>query len=118
MINTAGPVGLLIACAIGINRTSWQLSQVLTNMIPVDMCIKGMIIGVVHHEKVGLQVYNAASVKIINVLDLAIIGKKYVAKEVPPNMMFWRPGGKVTPWFYEFYLRVSVDYYLKFLLKF
>lgn len=103
----------MIACTIGINRASWQSPKVHYDMIPVDICIKGMVTAIVKHGKLckkgSLQVFNATSVKTPNVVEMIKIGKKNVTKEVPPNMMFWRPGGKVTPYVYEFYLRVGLQ---------
>lgn len=54
-----------------------------------------------------LPVYNAASIKNETYLSAIKQGKRHILKDVPPNMLFWRPGGRVTQCFYEFYLRVG-----------
>lgn len=107
-----GPIGLLVATSIGVNRTSWQSHTAALNATPVDICIKGMIIAAVQRTtksvNLGLPVYNAASIKTFTYLSAVKQGKRYILKDVPPNMLFWRPGGRVTQCFYEFYLRVFI----------
>lgn len=93
-------------------RTSYQSHKALMNAIPIDLCVKGMIIaaykrGIVSNQDI-LPVYNAASIKIQKYVDIVKWGKKHIVQEYPLEQIFWRPGGRVTEYYYEFYLRVRM----------
>lgn len=93
-------------------RASFQSHKALMNAIPIDLCVKGMIIAAFKRSIISKQntlpIYNAASIKIEKYVNIIKWGKKYILKEYPLNQLFWRPGGKVTEYYYEFYLRVRI----------
>ncbi|XP_063708796.1 fatty acyl-CoA reductase 1-like [Culicoides brevitarsis] len=103
-----GPMGLMVATAIGINRTSWQSHEAAINATPVDLCVKGIVIAASKRPKPGdeIKIYNAASIKTTKYVDAVKQGKRYCVTKAPPNMFFWRPGGRLTENYYEFYLRL------------
>uniref|UniRef100_A0A336M7X6 Fatty acyl-CoA reductase n=1 Tax=Culicoides sonorensis TaxID=179676 RepID=A0A336M7X6_CULSO len=108
--NFNGPLGLLVATSMGVNRTSWQSHKAAINATPVDMCIKGIIIAAMRcpeswKETKDIQIYNAASIKTPTYLHMIKKGKRFIVKDAPLNIFIWRPGGRITQCYYEFYLR-------------
>uniref|UniRef100_A0A336KLL9 Fatty acyl-CoA reductase n=1 Tax=Culicoides sonorensis TaxID=179676 RepID=A0A336KLL9_CULSO len=108
--NFNGPVGLLIASMTGINRVMYQNKvDSHVNTIPVDICIKGMIIAAVYRalqcQNGNLPIFNGASIKNIQIDEFIERGIGLI-ENIPPNFMFWRTGGRVTTYKLEFYLRL------------
>ncbi|XP_070495781.1 putative fatty acyl-CoA reductase CG5065 [Chironomus tepperi] len=98
--NFNGPMGILLASHIGISKTMLCDPKNVLDMLPVDVCVKAMIISTwkrVHEQLNDLQVINAASAKTITVtinqlLDIGIHG---VCEEFPPGKLgiFVQSGG-------------------------
>ncbi|CRK98511.1 CLUMA_CG011867, isoform A [Clunio marinus] len=73
--NLNGPVGLIIAAQLGLYHVSVGNVSFELNMIPVDICVKGMIVASVKNAKQNdevceIEVINAASIKHLTVLVL------------------------------------------------
>lgn len=71
--NLNGPMGLVMVGALGINHVMNFNGANQMNMIPVDMCVKGLIIAShkVYSDRLQKQerevpVYNAASIKFVS----------------------------------------------------
>jgi len=106
-----GPVGLSFAVGMGVNHVMNINGARVMNMIPVDICVKGMIIA---SHKVWLDllegpivipVYNSASMKCISYEAIAYeidIAKKYPSKNIVgiPGITF------AKCWYYAWILRI------------
>lgn len=71
--NLNGPMGLVIVTALGVTHVMHIKPTRAMNMVPVDICVKGMILSAykVWWDKIQNQVelipvYNAASIKIVS----------------------------------------------------
>lgn len=68
--NINGPVGLMMVSSLGINHLINSKLDMELNMIPIDICVKGMIVAShkVWRDKLGedISIYNAASVKFVS----------------------------------------------------
>ncbi|XP_070495539.1 putative fatty acyl-CoA reductase CG5065 [Chironomus tepperi] len=108
--NFNGPVGLLVGSGIGIVRTMYSNPDNRCDFLPVDVCVKGMIIaawkkGMEHDNSIPVYncaSYNVATLKIQQIID---IGKCLCAVTPLDNMLFI-PGGHITNSRYSNYVKV------------
>ncbi|CAG9802503.1 unnamed protein product [Chironomus riparius] len=100
--NFNGPMGILLASHIGISKTMLCDPKNILDMLPVDVCVKAMIISSwkrAHEQQSVLPVINAAAAKMITVtinqlLDIGINGS---CEEFPPgNLGIFVQSGGVT----------------------
>lgn len=98
--NLNGPMGLILSGALGVSHVMSISGDLVMNMIPVDICIKGMIVASfkVWMERLDgpepeIPVYNAASLKFVTYNSLAYNYR--IANECPsmqcvssPSMVF------------------------------
>lgn len=112
--NFNGPMGAFTATAVGILRTQWMPEIGELNGVPIDTCVKGLIVAAYARSLKSselLPVYNAASIKRFTYVYICKAGKKYVASHCPPEQILWRPGGRITKCVYDFYLRVRFYFF-------
>lgn len=111
--NFNGPTGLLIACGIGLLRTSYGDPDVVSDFTPVDTSIKAMIVAA---WKRGIQaevlpdtpVYNCStSIQRKFTTGFIIEMGRKLACDVPLDKMMWLPGGSITKCRYNNYFRVK-----------
>lgn len=110
--NLNGPMGLIMAGAIGLNHTMNVSPSNILNMIPVDICVKGLIVASFKawKERASLQasevpVYNAASVKFVSYNSLTLCYE--VAKKNPSMKMIGSPHVIFTGcWYYAWLVRI------------
>lgn len=113
--NFNGPVGLLVACAIGIMRTTYGNPNTVSDYTPVDIAIKAMITVAWKHgrQKIPMDVYNCstANVRHITMGQMIDIGRD-LARDVPFDKMLWAPGGCITEYRALNYVRVIMFHIL------
>lgn len=109
--NFNGPTGLLIACGLGLLRTSYADPNVVSDFTPVDTSIKAMIVAAwqrgIKAKTDEVPVYNC-STSIQRKFTTGFIvemGRK-LAPDVPIDKMLWLPGGKITKCKYNNYIKV------------
>lgn len=107
-----GPTGLLLACGLGLLRTTYGDPDVVSDFTPVDTSIKAMIVAAwkraVEPEVSEVPVYNC-STSIQRKFTTGFIvemGRK-LAPDVPIDKMIWLPGGSITKCKYNNYIRVN-----------
>ncbi|KAL7028707.1 hypothetical protein ACKWTF_005966 [Chironomus riparius] len=108
--NFNGPVGLLVGSGIGIVRTMYSNPDNRCDFLPVDLCVKAMIIaawkkGVEQTNSIPVYncaSYNVATLKIQQIID---IGKCLCALTPLDNMLFI-PGGHITKNRYSNYVKM------------
>ncbi|XP_011179937.1 putative fatty acyl-CoA reductase CG5065 [Zeugodacus cucurbitae] len=129
--NFNGPIGMLVACGIGIFRTSYGEPNIISDFVPVDIVVRAMLIatyrkGNENRDKDAskLEVVNCAASKIcpITTGEVIEIGKK-VIKETPFEKTLWVPDGSITRcpvWnFIRFFtLQILVAIFADFALRF
>ncbi|CAO1421565.1 unnamed protein product [Diamesa serratosioi] len=109
--NFNGPVGLLVACGIGIMRTMYASHKSVLNCIAVDIVIKSLIVAAwacgnnnqefvtqipqTNDNHKALVVYNCSSLHKMSLGFLVYDGKEMI-KEAPFERALWVPGGGVT----------------------
>ncbi|XP_070495680.1 putative fatty acyl-CoA reductase CG5065 [Chironomus tepperi] len=98
--NFNGPMGMLLASHIGIIKTAYGDPKNVLDMLPVDVCVKAMIISTwkrVHEQPNDLPVINAAAAKMIAVTinQLFEIVESGGCVEFPPGdlAIFVQSGG-------------------------
>lgn len=114
-----GPTGLLIACGLGLLRTSYGDPDVVSDFTPVDTCIKAMIVAAWKRamdvennnnekELSDVPVYNCStSIQRKFTTGFIIEMGKKLAKDVPLDRMIWLPGGSITRSKYKNFVRVN-----------
>ncbi|XP_005189252.2 putative fatty acyl-CoA reductase CG5065 [Musca domestica] len=113
--NFNGPVGMFVACGIGIMRTNHADPDIKLDLIPVDMVAKALLVTGYKHAKENekvlklggeLEVYNccASSQKRLTMADIINLGKATVF-ENPYEKCIWLPEGSVTRCVFWHYLR-------------
>lgn len=111
--NFNGPTGLLIACGIGLLRTSYGDPDVVSDFTPVDTSIKAMIVaawkrGIQSHVP-EVPVYNCStSIQRKFTTGFIIEMGRKLARDVPLDHMMWLPGGSITRCKYNNYFRVRL----------
>ncbi|XP_067641796.1 putative fatty acyl-CoA reductase CG5065 isoform X2 [Eurosta solidaginis] len=102
--NFNGPIGMLVACGIGIFRTSCAEPNIISDFVPVDVVVRAMLIATYRkateesdQENNELEVINCAASKIcpITTGEVIEIGKR-VIKETPFEKTLWVPDGSIT----------------------
>lgn len=111
--NFNGPTGLLLACGIGLLRTTCADPDVVSDFTPVDTSIKAMIVaawrrGIV--DKVDkLPLYNCStSLQRSFTTGFIVRMGESLAAEIPMNKMLWKPGGSITKCKYDNFIKVNV----------
>lgn len=123
--NFNGPVGLLVACGIGIMRTMYASHKSVLNCIAVDIVIKSLIVAawtcgnnnqnfVTHMPHANdnhraVVVYNCASLHKLNLGFLVYDGQEMI-KKAPFERSLWLPGGGVTTCRFMNSFRVRIQY--------
>uniref|UniRef100_A0A0K8W166 Fatty acyl-CoA reductase n=1 Tax=Bactrocera latifrons TaxID=174628 RepID=A0A0K8W166_BACLA len=83
--NFNGPIGMLVACGIGIFRTSYGEPNIISDFVPVDIVVRAMLIATYRkglenrdNDEPKLEVVNGAASKIrpITTGEVIEIGKK------------------------------------------
>lgn len=115
--NFNGPTGLLIACGLGLLRTSYGDPDVVSDFTPVDTSIKAMIVaawkrGIESHVS-EIPIYNCSTSlqRKFTTGFIVEMGKK-LAADVPLDKMMWLPGGSITRCKYSNYLKVIKSFNL------
>lgn len=111
--NFNGPVALLIASGAGVMRSMYSEPTLISDYIPVDLSIKGLIMasrirGTKKYEPSDeIKIYNCCTGKIIQVTigDIVNLGLNILEK-YPHEKILWAPGGGITSWKYINYFRV------------
>lgn len=109
--NFNGPVGLFVACGIGLLRTSYGDPDIVSDFTPVDTSIKAMIIAAwkqgIKPNNDMLSVYNC-STSLQRKFTTGFIVKmgEELSAQVPMDKMLWRPGGCITRCKYDNYIKV------------
>ncbi|XP_053948997.1 putative fatty acyl-CoA reductase CG5065 [Anastrepha ludens] len=102
--NFNGPIGMLVACGIGIFRTSCGEPNIVSDFVPVDIVVRAMLIATYrkgteesHKQDPKMEVINCAASKMcpITTGEVIEIGTK-VIKETPFEKTLWVPGGSIT----------------------
>lgn len=103
---------MLIACGIGLLRTSYGDPDVVSDFTPVDTSIKAMIVAAwkrgIETQASDVPVYNC-STSIQRKFTTGFIvemGRK-LAPDVPLDKMIWLPGGNITKCKYNNFIRVN-----------
>lgn len=123
--NFNGPVGLLVACGIGIMRTMYASHESVLNCIAVDIVIKSLIVAAwacgnrthmlhANDKHSALVVYNCASLHKMSLGFLVYDGKEMI-KKAPFERALWVPGGGVTTCQFMNSLRVTIQYSANFI---
>lgn len=109
--NFNGPTGLLLACGIGLLRTTCADPDVVSDFTPVDTSIKAMIVaawrrGIV--DKVDeLPVYNCStSLQRSFTTGFIVRMGETLSADVPMDKMLWKPGGSITRCKYDNFIKV------------
>lgn len=116
--NFNGPTGLLIACGLGLLRTSYADPNTVSDFTPVDISIKAMIIAAWKRavfpldEPGNIPVYNC-STSLQRKFTTGFIIKmgETLSKDVPLDKMLWRPGGYITKCRYNNFIKVIRHYF-------
>ncbi|XP_012158352.1 putative fatty acyl-CoA reductase CG5065 [Ceratitis capitata] len=102
--NFNGPIGMLVACGIGIFRTSCGEPNIISDFVPVDIVVRAMLIATCrkaaeesNKDQKKMEIINCAAAKIcpIRTGEVIEIGKK-VIKKTPFEKTLWVPGGSIT----------------------
>lgn len=111
--NFNGPTGLLMACGLGLLRTSYADPETVSDFTPVDTSIKAMIIAAWKRAVYPLDktddvpVYNC-STSLQRRFTTGFIVKmgETLSRDVPMDKMLWKPGGNITKCRYNNYIKV------------
>ena len=103
--NFNGPIGMLMACGVGILRTNHGDPDVINDLIPVDVTVRSLLIAAyklsnrIHNNQNidELEVINCAnsSINSISIGQVIELGKKEIRKN-PIEKCLWLPGGSIT----------------------
>lgn len=128
--NFNGPVGLLVACGIGIMRTMYASHKSVLNCVAVDIVIKSLIVAAWacgnNNQKFVIQmpyandndnhsavvVYNCASLHDMSLGFLVYDGQEMI-KKAPFERSLWVVGGSVTLCQFMNVFRVRIQYLLQ-----
>ncbi|XP_061399413.1 fatty acyl-CoA reductase wat-like [Musca vetustissima] len=113
--NFNGPVGMLVACGLGIMRTNHADPDIVPDIIPVDMVVNSLLVTGYKHAKANdklirsdrkLEVYNCSlsSKRHLSMGTIIDMGKKTVLK-YPYEKCIWLPEGSITRCAFWHYLR-------------
>ncbi|XP_055711091.1 putative fatty acyl-CoA reductase CG5065 [Phlebotomus papatasi] len=109
--NFNGPVGLLVGCGLGINRTLYSNPDNVADYTPVDIAVRAMLSAV---WKRGTQepldllpIYNCSTsdVRPTTFNEVVNLGKD-LSPQWPFDQTLWAPGGSVTNWKAYNYVKV------------
>lgn len=116
--NFNGPIGMLVACGIGVLRTNLADPDVVLDFIPVDVTVQGLILAA---YKVGqkpkpfnepgepLEVINCSNANLRPVaIGQVIEYGKQIVRDNPFEKCLWLPEGSITRCAVWHYMRVSV----------
>ncbi|KAJ6639260.1 putative fatty acyl-CoA reductase [Pseudolycoriella hygida] len=111
--NFNGPVGLLIACALGILRTTHGDPDIVSDFTPVDTSIKAMIVAAwkrgTKPTSEKIVVYNCStSLQRKFTTGFIIQMGENLSSQIPMDKMLWKPGGSIT--------KCRYDNFIKFIL--
>lgn len=114
--NFNGPTGLLIACSIGLLRTTCADPNVVSDFTPVDTSIKAMIVAAwrrgIAHQTDELPIYNCStSLQRSFTTGFIVRMGETLSAEVPMNKMLWKPGGSITKCKYDNFIKVTVNWW-------
>lgn len=109
--NFNGPTGLLIACGLGLLRTSYADPETVSDFTPVDTSIKAMIVAAWKRASEPLDdtvnVYNCStSLQRSFTTGFIINMGKTLSADVPLDKILWKPGGCITKCRYNNYIKV------------
>ncbi|GAB0087096.1 Fatty acyl-CoA reductase [Sergentomyia squamirostris] len=109
--NFNGPVGLLVGCGIGINRTLYSNPDNVADYTPVDIAVRAMLTAVWKRgtqEPIDrLPIYNCSTsdVRPTTFDEVVALGKE-LSPQWPFDKTLWAPGGSVTNWKMYNYVKV------------
>ncbi|KAG6454598.1 hypothetical protein O3G_MSEX008763 [Manduca sexta] len=117
--NFNGPVGILVACGKGIMRTLHTKPDLISDYIPVDLCVKNIIAsawarGTKKLEpEDDIQIYNCCSGDLNTILmkDLITMAKD-VGANLPISGSLWSVGGSISTSETIYYIRVLLQHLL------
>lgn len=108
---------MLVACGVGIMRTNNANPDVTSDFIPIDFCVKGMLVAIYKLATQSpadgadreLHVMNCANSNLNSMTtgELISVGKKIIL-ENPFEKCIWLPEGDITRCAVWHYIRVSV----------
>lgn len=114
--NFNGPIGMLVACGIGVLRTNLADPDVVLDFIPVDVTVQGLILAA---YKVGqkpkpfnepgepLEVINCSNANLRPVaIGQVIEYGKQIVRDNPFEKCLWLPEGSITRCAVWHYMRV------------
>lgn len=107
---------MLIACGLGLLRTSYGDPDVVSDFTPVDTSIKAMIVAAWKRamdtkdetQLSDVPVYNCStSIQRKFTTGFIIEMGRKLARNVPLDKMIWLPGGGITKCKYKNFVRVN-----------
>lgn len=105
--NLNGPMSMIIVGALGLNHVQVCRGANVMDVIPVDICAKGMILAAYTHWKNQLNheipILNAASIKLVT-YDSMVLDTDTIAREIPSINMFGIPKMRFTECVYYAWL--------------
>lgn len=115
--NFNGPLGMLVACGIGLLRTNHADPDVKTDVIPVDVTVRSLLIAAyklattqcnIKMVKDEVEVINCANASInsISLGEIIEFGKVKIRSN-PFEKCLWLPEGSITRCAVWHYIRVS-----------
>lgn len=108
--NFNGPVGLFVACGIGILRTTYGSPDIVSDFTPVDTSIKAMIVAAWNRgtqpSSEPIVVYNC-STSLQRKFTNGFIVKmgEELSAHIPFDKILWRPGGSITKCRYHNFIK-------------
>lgn len=103
--NFNGPIGMLVACGVGILRTNHGDPDVINDLIPVDVTVRSLLTAAYklstqnknNHTLDEVEVINCAnsSLNSITIGEVIDLGKKEIRKN-PFEKCLWVPDGSIT----------------------
>ncbi|XP_073829399.1 fatty acyl-CoA reductase wat-like isoform X2 [Musca autumnalis] len=133
--NFNGPIGMLVACGVGIMRTNNGNPDCIPDFIPVDFCVRALLLTAYkiatqpakeEAEKLidGVEVFHCSNSKMnaISTGELIEMGKKVILDN-PFEKCIWVPQGGITRcdvWHYirVFFFQILPALFFDFLLSF
>ncbi|KAG4068331.1 hypothetical protein HA402_007851 [Bradysia odoriphaga] len=108
--NFNGPVGLLLACGIGILRTTYGDPDIVSDFTPVDTSIKAMIVAAwkraTQPSSEPIVVYNCStSLQRKFTTGFIVTMGEELSSHIPFDKMLWRPGGSITKCRYHNFIK-------------
>lgn len=115
MDNFNGPVGMMIGGGKGILKSTYTKPDIVMDYIPVDVAIKGIILGTCKRGRIpitrdsSMHVYNIASCKFMSISMKEMIDMALKINEVVPlaNCIWW-PHSTITTCYYNFYINTLI----------